>query len=276
MAISRKLGGPALVLLALGPLAPPAGASHTASASATLKLEPPASSCKQSENAPRSRCNGSRVAQIAWAVTCGGESAIIQIDYLAARPGGKSPVGLTTVEVDTGLRGVTRKRIGAGTRVLGRVTVFCDTEGDGDTIEAHRVKASATTATALIAPRLVKVEAVTNGFCGFIPTNRQLKFSAQAGETVGVDYTLEFNEQSLLGADSRKPAGLRRQRLLIRGAGVSYRRRPLTFIPGAGGRISVGAGARVAVRRKGRLMFSALIGGVRTNSLAFPVFDRRC
>ena len=265
------------MLLGLGLLAPSAGAHHAATASASLTLEPLDPSCRRTENAPRSRCNGSRVARIDWSATCGAESAIVEVDYLLARPGGRRPVGIGNVEVDTpALNGVTRKRIGAGTRVLGLVTVYCDTAGDGDTIGAHRVKASAITATALIAPRLVKVEAVTNGFCGFIPTNRQLKFSAQAGETLGVDYKLLFNEQSLLGTDRRKRPGLRRQRLFVRGAGVSYRERPLTFIPGAGGRIKVAAGARVAVRRKGRLRFSALIGGVRTNSLAFPVFGRRC
>ena len=209
-----------LMLLCAGLLAPSAGAHHAATASATLTLEPLDPRCRQSENAPRSGCNGSRVARIDWSVTCGAESAIIVVDYLAARPGGRRPVGLATVEVDTpGLSGVTRKRIGAGTRVLGQVTVYCDTEGDGNTIQAHRVKATATTAPALIDPRLVKVEAVTNGFCGFTPTNRQLKFAAQAGETVGLDYTLEFNEQSMLGADSRKRAGLRRQLLFVRGGG---------------------------------------------------------
>jgi len=275
MPISRALLLAALTFLATCLLAPAAGAHHSATASARLTLEPLGPRCKQAENAPRSKCDGSRVARVDWSATCGAESAIIQVDYMAARPGGKRPLGLATVELDSALAGVTRKRIGAGTRVVASVTVHCDTEGDGDTIESHRVSASATTATAVIAPRLVKVEAVTNSFCGFVPSNRQLKFTTQAGSTLGVDYTLEFNEQSLLGADSRKPPGLRQQRLVARGAGVRFRRRPLNALPTAGQLVRVGAGARFPVRRKGRLRFSAVIGGLRTNSLAFPVFGRR-
>jgi hypothetical protein len=276
MPISRALLLAALTFLAACLLAPPAGAHHSATASARLTLEPLGPRCKQAENAPRSKCDGSRVARVDWSATCGADSAIIEVDYMAARPGGKRPLGLATVELDSALAGVTRKRIGAGTRVLASVTVHCDSEGDGDTIESHRVTASATTATAVIAPRLVKVEAVTNSFCGFRPTNRQTKFSAQAGETMAVDYTLEFNEQSLLGADSRKPAGLRQQRLFARGGGVRYRERPRNFVPGPVGLLRVSAGARFPVRRKGKLRFSAVIAGMRTNSLAFPVFGRRC
>ena len=63
---------------------------------------------------------------------------------------------------------------------------------------------------------------------------------------------------------------------MIRGGGVRYRGRPLNFIPGPVGRVLVNAGARVPVRRKGRLRFGAEIGGIRTNSLAFPVLGRRC
>ena len=87
------------------------------------------------------------------------------------------------MEIDTpGLSGVTKRRIGAGTRVLARVIVYCDTEGDGDTIEAHRVTASATTEAQLSAPRLVKVEAMTNSFCGFIPDRRQQRFQPRLGK----------------------------------------------------------------------------------------------
>lgn len=160
--------------------------------------------------------------------------------------------------------------------MLARVIVYCDTEGDGDTIEAHRVTASATTEAQLIAPRLVKVEAVTNSFCGFIPNRRQQRFAAQAGQGVAVDYSLEFNEQSLLGADSRKPAGLRQQSLVARGGGVRFRERPLTRLPVGGALQPVQAGARFGVRRKGRLRFWAVLGGIRTNTLSFPVLGRRC
>lgn len=87
--------------------APAAGAHHSASATASLTLEPLGSNCRQDENAPRSRCNGSRVARVDWSVTCGAESAIVNVEYLAARPGGRAPVGLQTVEIDTpGLSGV--------------------------------------------------------------------------------------------------------------------------------------------------------------------------
>ena len=160
--------------------------------------------------------------------------------------------------------------------MLGQVTVFCDTEGDGGAIQAHRVKATAATATALIAPRLLKVAAVTNGFCGFVPTNRELKFAARAGRTVGLDYTLEFNEQSMLGTDSRKPAGLRQHSCPFAEAGSATAASRSTSFP-----VPMGASPSGPVRvcrsaERGGLRFSALVGGVRTNSLAFPVFGRRC
>ena len=79
----------ALMLLASAFMAPAAGANHSATAAASLTLEPLSARCKLSENAPRSACNGSRVARIDWSVTCGGENAIIAVDYLAAGPAAK-------------------------------------------------------------------------------------------------------------------------------------------------------------------------------------------
>jgi hypothetical protein len=173
--------------------------------------------------------------------------------------------------------GVTAKRFEAGTRVFATVKVYCDFDGDGNTIEAHRVEAeSPRTAEAFIPPRLVKVESVKNSFCGFLPSRMQARYGLQARETSGWDFSLIFNDDSLLGVSRFSHAGRLRTRLRARGAGVNHNDIAAPWIPGASGRIPTAAGTILVPRRAGPLRVWAVIGGAKTNVLTLRVLPSRC
>jgi hypothetical protein len=255
--------------------AAPAGAHHSASAAASLGLDPPQAGCKLSESSYRSKCRGSRVVRVTWSVGCAYPDPIVEVRFWTPRPG-KSPIVMETEE-GSAASGVTVKRFEAGTKVFATVRVYCDFEGDGDTIDAHRITAeSAPTAEAFIPPRLVLVESVTNSFCGIVPTNRQARYGLQAGETSGFDFTLIFNEDSLLGTDARSRAGLRRTLLHARGAGLNGKAPARPWLPGATGPVPTQAGVRLVPRRGGKLRVWAVIGGAKTNVLTLRVLPRRC
>src|SRR5215213_4873979 len=116
-----------------------ASAHHTASATASLTMDPASPSCKLVETTYRTKCKGSRVVRVTWSVSCSNPDPIVNIRFWTPRPG-RSPEEMETVE-ESVPSGVTVKRFEAGTRVYATVKVFCDLDGDGDTIEAHRVVA---------------------------------------------------------------------------------------------------------------------------------------
>jgi hypothetical protein len=163
-------------------------------------------------------------------------------------------------------------------RVFATVTAFCDTNGDGDTVPPHTARAdSPATAEAYIPPRLTKVEAVTNSFCGFDVPNRWLTTVLQARQTSGVDFHLTFDDSSLLGVRRFSKAGRAKTVLFWRGAGLHGHGAARSFVPGPTAPIPTEAGVRWAPRKRGTLRVWAKIGGYRTNALAFRVVPaRRC
>lgn len=238
-------------------------------------MDPASPDCKLVESTYRSRCRGSRVVRVTWSVSCINPDPIVNIRFWTPRPG-RSPVEMETVETDVS-SGVTAKRFSAGTKVFATVKVFCDFDGDGDTIDAHRVEAeSPPTQEAFIPPRLIRVTSVKNSFCGILPTRTQLKYGLQARQTSGWDFSLIFNEDSLLGRSRFSHAGRVRTRLRAKGAGINDNDLAAPWIPGATGRIPTVAGTTLVPRRAGPLKVWAVIGGAKTNVLTLRVLPRRC
>lgn len=270
-----RLAAVAAVLCCALAAAAPASATHSASATASLTMDPASPSCKLVEGSPKSKCRGSRVVRVAWTASCGYPDPIVNVNFWNPRPG-KSPVAMMSEEYSGELSGVTVKRIGAGTRVFATVHVFCDHPGDGDTIDAHRVEAdSPPTETAFIPPRLVGVSNIKNSFCGFIPTLRQQRYGLQARQTSGWDFSLIFDEDSLLGVRRFSDAGRRRTILRARGAGINWRAVAAPWIPTATQRFPTAAGMILVPRRPGPLEIWAVIGGEKTNVLTLRVVPRR-
>lgn len=270
-----RLTAAAAALCCLLVAAAPVSATHSASATASLSMDAANPNCKLVERTYRTKCKGSRVVRVAWSVSCGYPDPIVNVIFWNPRPG-KSPVEMMTEEYSGETSGVTVKRIGAGTRVFATVHVFCDDPGDGDLIDAHRVEAdSSPTETAFIPPRLLKVEAMGNSFCGFLPTRTQLRYGLQARQTSRWDYSLVFDEDSLLGMSRYKHPGRVRTRLHARGAGVNYNDIAAPWVPGVIGRIPTAAGTTFVPRRPGPLKVWAVIGGAKTNVLTLRVVPRR-
>lgn len=266
------LAASALVVLAG---ATPASAHHSASATASLAMDPPSPRCKLVERSHRSKCRGSRLVRVTWSVACSAEYPLVEVKLWTPRPG-KSPVVFDSREEGTH-SGVTTFHVEAGTRVFATVEVLCDFEGDGETIDYHRVRAeSAPTVAAFNPPRLVLVENVGNSFCGVVPTIRQLSRTLQARETSSWDLDLIFNADSLLAVKRRSAAWFRRIRIHARGAGLRGSARARPWVPGAIGPITTQAGVRLVPRRGGRLKIWAVIGGEKTNVLSLKVFPKRC
>jgi len=270
-----RLTAAAVSLCCLLAAAAPASANHAASATGSLAMDPPSTSCKLVEKSYKSKCRGSRVVRVTWSVSCGYPDPIVNVRFWNPRPG-KSPVEMMTEEYSGRLSGETVKRIGAGTRVFATVKVFCDDPGDGDTVEAHRAVAeSAPTETALIPPRLVRVESVKNSFCGFVPSLTQQRYALQARETSGWDFTLLFDDDSLLGGSRSTHAARVKTRLRSKGAGINDNDIAAPWVPGVTGRIRTSAGTTLVPRRAGPLKVWAVIGGEKTNVLTLRVFSRR-
>ena len=264
----------ASVLCCFALIAGPASAHHATSAAASLTMDPASPSCKLEENTYRSKCKGSRVVRVTWTVSCSNPDPIVNVNFWTPRPG-KSPKIMLTEEASAH-SGVTVKRFEAGTKVFATVHVFCDFDGDGDTIEAHRVEAdSERTAEAFIPPRLVKVESLFNSFCGFIPNRTQSRYGLQARQTSRWNYSLVFNEDSLLGMSRHKHAGRVKTRLRAKGAGVNYNDLAAPWVPGVTGRHPTEAGTTFVPRRPGPLKVWAVIGGEKTNVLTLRVLPRR-
>jgi hypothetical protein len=238
-------------------------------------MDPASPSCKLVETSYRSKCRGSRVVRVTWSATCAYPDPVINVNFWNPRPG-KSPVAMMSEEYSGELSGVTVKRIGAGTRVFATVHVFCDHPGDGDTIDAHRAEAdSPPTETAFIPPRLVSVYSVRNSMCGFMATERQLRYALQARQTSGWSFDLRFDDDSLLGVSRYKHAGRLKTRLRSKGAGINYNDIAAPWVPGATGRIPTAAGTILVPRRAGPLKVWAVIGGAKTNVLTLRVLPRR-
>jgi hypothetical protein len=92
-----------------------------------------------------------------------------------------------------------------------------------------------------------------------------------------VDFTLTFNDTSLLGARRFSKAGRRKTVLYARGAGLNFHAPARSSVPGPVGPISTGAGMRLTPRKRGRVRVWARIGGYKTNVLAFRVLPpHRC
>lgn len=270
-----RLTAAAVSLCCLLVAAAPASANHAASATGSLTMDPAPASCKLVERSYKSKCRGSRVVRVTWSVSCGYPDPIVNVRFWNPRPG-KSPVEMLTEEYSGELSGVTVKRIAAGTRVFATVKVFCDDPGDGDTVEAHRVVAeSAPTETAFIPPRLVRVTSVKNSFCGFVPSLTQQRYGLQARQTSGWDFTLLFDDDSLLGGSRHTHAARVKTRLRSKGAGINYNDIAAPWIPGATGRIPTAAGTILVPRRPGPLKVWAVIGGAKTNVLTLRVLPRR-
>ena len=268
----------ALVAVVAGLLtAGPAAAHHSASATASLTLDPPRAGCKMAEDKTRTRCNGSRVVRVSWSVECGAR-AFVTVRYWSPRPGGGAPIALQDEEIlDEASSGVTATRFEAGGRVFATVVLDCYYEGDGDTIPEHSAKAtSAATTEAYIPPRLDSVEAISNSFCGFNVPNGWLDSVLQARETSNVDFHMTFLDRSLLGARRYSKAGRNRTVLFARGAGLRVRAPARPWLPGADGPQRTEAGIRWTPRKAGTLRVWAEVGGHRTNTLAFRVVRARC
>ena len=219
-----RLTAAAVSLCCLLAAAAPASANHTASATGSLTMDPASPSCKLVEKSYRSKCRGSRVVRVTWSVSCGYPDPIVNVRFWNPRPG-RSPVEMVTEEYSGQLSGETVKRIGAGTHVFATVKVFCDDPGDGDTVEAHRAVAeSAPTETALIPPRLVRVRSVINSFCGFIPSLTQQRYGLQARQTSGWDFTLLFDDDSLLGGSRNTHAARVKTAAALQGRGDQLQR----------------------------------------------------
>ena len=252
-----------------------ASANHTASATASLAMDPASPSCKLVEDTYRSRCRGSRVVRVTWSVSCSYPDPIVHVQFWNLRPG-ERPVEMMMEEYSGESSGVTVKRIGAGTRAFATVRVFCDDPGDGDTVEAHRVEAESTpTETAFIPPRLVRVTSVRNSFGGFIPSLTQQRYGLQARQTSGWDFTLLFDDDSLLGGSRNTHASRVKTRLRSKGAGTNRNDIAAPWIPGATGRIPTSARTILVRRRPGALKVWAVIGGAKTNVLTLRVVPRR-
>lgn len=252
-----------------------ASASHTASATASLAMDPASPNCKLVENTYRSRCRGSRVVRVTWSVSCSYPDPIVHVQFWNPRPG-KRPVEMMMEEYSGESSGVTVRRIGAGTRVFATVRVFCDDPGDGDTVDAHRVEVdSPPTSEAFIPPRLVGVSNVKNSFCGFIPTLRQQRYGLQARQTSGWDFSLIFDDDSLLGVRRSSDAGRRRTILHARGTGINWHAVAAPWIPTATQRHPTAAGMILVPRKPGSLRIWAVIGGEKTNVLTLSVEPRR-
>ena len=265
----------AAVLCCVLVAAAPASAGHSASATASLAMDPAAPNCRLVERTYRSRCRGSRVVRVTWSVSCGYPDPVVHVQFWNPRPG-KRPVEMMMEEYSGESSGVTVRRIGAGTRVFATVRVFCDDPGDGDTIEAHRVEAeSPPTSEAFIPPRLTRVTSVRNSFCGFIPSLRQQRYGLQARQTSGWDFSLIFDDDSLLGMSRSTRAGRVKTRLRSKGAGTNRNDIAAPWIPGASGRIPTAAGTILVPRRPGPLKVWAVIGGAKTNVLTLRVLPRR-
>jgi hypothetical protein len=270
-----RLTAAAVSLCCLLAAAAPAAAHHAASATASLVMDPASTSCKLVERSYKSKCRGSRMVRVTWSVSCGYPDPIVNVRFWNPRPG-KSPVEMVTEEYSGELSGVTVKRIGAGTRVFATVKVFCDNPGDGDTVEAHRAEAeSAPTETAFIPPRLVRVTSVKNSFCGFIPSLTQQRYGLQARQTSGWDFTLLFDDDSLLGGNRHTRASRVKTRLRSKGAGINYNDIAAPWVPGPTGRIPTAAGTTLVPRRAGSLKVWAVIGGAKTNVLTLRVVPPR-
>jgi hypothetical protein len=251
-----------------------ASAHHSASATASLAMDPASPSCKLVERTYRSKCRGSRVVRVTWSVSCSNPDPIVNIHFWTPRPG-KSAEIMETEEASTH-SGVTVKRFEAGTKIFATVHVFCDFDGDGDMIDAHRVEAdSLATAEAFIPPRLTRVRSVKNSFCGFLPSLTQQRYGLQARQTSGWDFSLIFNEDSLLGVSRNSRTGRVKTRLRSKGAGINYNDIAAPWIPGASGRIPTSAGTILVPRRPGPLKVWAVIGGEKTNVLTLRVLPRR-
>jgi hypothetical protein len=270
-----RLTAAAVSLCCLLAAAAPASAHHVASATASLAMDPASPSCKLVEKSYKSKCRGSRMVRVTWSVSCGYPDPIVNVRFWNPRPG-KSPVEMVTEEYSGELSGVTVKRIGAGTRVFATVKVFCDDPGDGDTVEAHRAEAeSVPTGTAVIPPRLVRVTSVKNSFCGFVPSLTQQRYGLQARQTSGWDFTLLFDDDSLLGGNRHTHAGRVKTRLRSKGAGINYNDIAAPWVPGVTGRIPTAAGTTLVPRRAGPLKVWAVIGGAKTNVLTLRVLPRK-
>jgi hypothetical protein len=255
-------------------IAAPASAHHSASATASLAMDPASPSCKLVEKTYRTKCKGSRVVRVTWSVSCAYPDPGVDVRFWTPRPG-RSPFEMEAVEAD-GTSGVTVKRFPAGTKVFATVKVFCDFPGD-DTIDAHRVEAeSPPTAEAFIPPRLLRVKSVTNSFCG-VNVNRTLeRYGLQARQTSAWDFSLVFNDDSLLGVSRYSTAGRAKTVLRAKGAGINDRGPAAPWIPGPTGRIPTAAGTRLVPRKAGPLKVWAVIGGAKTNVLTLRVLPKRC
>ncbi len=122
----------------------------------------------------------------------------------------------------------------------------------------------------------MRVTSVRNSFCGFIPSLTQQRYGLQARQTSGWDFTLLFDDDSLLGgsrnthAEPRQDAGC-----APRAPGTNRNDIAAPWIPGATGRIPTSAGTILVPRRPGALKVWAVIGGAKTNVLTLRVVPRR-
>jgi hypothetical protein len=275
MPLGRPAAG-ALLTLGLLCAVPPALANHKTFATATLSMDAPSPTCVQYERRTKSRCNGSRLVRVAWSVACSG-TPDVTIRYWSPRPDGTGSVALRDVAPPGGKSsGVAVVRFRAGVRVFAAVEVDCFVAGDGQTTQDHTASAvSKPTQTVFIPPRLVSVEAVRNSFCGVDVPVRLADRLLQARRRSSADYHTVFNGPSLLGVRKLSRAGRARTILRARGAGLRIRRRARSYVPGATGRIRTEAGIVWRPRRAGWLRVWAVIGGHRTNALAFKVLRGR-
>jgi hypothetical protein len=259
-------------------IAAPASAHHSISASAALTLEPPRAGCKLVELRTKSRCDGSQVVRVdwSWGPCAEPDRGGATVHFWTPRPGGGKPVELEAREPE-GMSGALRVRFDAGVRVFATVTAVCDSDGDGDTIPPHTATAeSPATPEAYIPPRLTRVQALTNSFCGLNVPNRWLTTVLQARQPSGVDFSLTFDDSSLLGVRRFSRAGRAKTILYARGAGLKFHARARSSVPGPTAPIPTGAGMRWVPRKGGTLKVWAVIGGYKTNVLAFRVVPPRC
>jgi hypothetical protein len=200
----------------------------------------------------------------------------VTIHYWSPRPDGTGSLALRQVRPSSDKSsGVSVVRFRAGVRVFATVEVDCFVAGDGQTTQDHTASAvSKPTQTVFIAPRLVSVEAVRNSFCGVNVPIRLTDSLLQARRRSAADYHTVFNGPSLVGAPKLSSAGRARTILRARGAGLRIRRRARAYVPGATGRIHTEAGIVWRPRKRGWLRVWAVIGGFRTNALAFRVLPR--
>jgi hypothetical protein len=265
------LGRPAAcALLSLAALCtvPTALAGQTTFATATLSMDAPNPKCIQYERRTTSRCSGSRLVRVAWSVACHGTPAVT-IRYWSPRPDGTGQIALKNDSPsNNGSSGVSVVRFRAGVRVFATVEVDCFGA-------ENQTAVSNPTRTVFIEPRLRSVEAVRNSFCGVDVPARLTDRVLQARRRSSADYHTVYNGPSLVGAPKLSRAGRARTILRARGAGLRIRRRARAYVPGATGRIHTEAGIVWRPRRAGWLRVWAVIGGHRTNALAFKVLRGR-